>query len=95
MQPETTHPAVVSVPKPPKVAPKITPATTQTSQTQTLVPAHAFRFIENNKGIKFMEPLTPEKAAELAQVKKTVRSVVFRPNNRYERKPHVTNSRSR
>ena len=106
-QPET-QPLVV--PKPPKSVSKPKPATTaplpapivedstgaqtQTSQTQTLIPLNAFKFIE--KGNKrFLEPMTPEKAEELSIKKKTIQSETILNPDRFKRKPHVWYSRAR
>ena len=71
-----------------------TGAQTQTSQTQTLVPLNAFKFIE--KGNKrFLEPMTPETAEELSIKKKTIKSVTILNPDRFKRKPHVWYSRAR
>ena len=80
-------------PKPPKTVSKQL-AETQTSQTQTLVPLNAFKFIE--KGDKrYLEPLTPEQADELTMKKKTIESVVMLNPNRFQRKPYGVYSRHR
>ncbi len=76
----------IVLPKPPKRV-----SETQTSQTQTLLPLNAFKFIEKNNA-KFLEPLTPEKAEELAIKKKTVTSAVLLDPNRYKRRPYVVRS---
>ena len=69
-------------------------ATSQTSQTQTLVPLNAFKFIEKGEN-RFLEPITPEKADDLAMKKKTIESVIMLNPNRFRRKPHVVYSRHR
>ena len=92
------HPSVLQ--KPPKhvsrpsTSREVQGAQTQTSQTQTLVPLNAFKFIE--KGNKrFLEPMTPEKAEELAIKKKTIQSETILNPDRFKRKPHVWYSRAR
>jgi len=80
------------LPKPPKHISH--GATTQTSQTQTLIPLNAFKFIE--KGNKrFLEPMTQEKAEELAIKKKTIKTETILNPDRFKRKPHVWYSRAR
>ena len=80
-------------PKPPKSVSKQL-AETQTSQTQTLVPLNAFKFIEKGDK-KFLEPMTPEKAEELAIKKKTITSETILNPDRFKRKPHIWYSRAR
>ena len=79
--------------KPPKTISKQL-AETQTSQTQTLVPLNAFKFIEKGEK-RFLEPMTPEKAEELAIKKKTITSETILNPDRFKRKPHVWYSRAR
>ena len=86
------HSARASQPQP--LPEDSTGAQTQTSQTQTLVPLNAFKFIE--KGNKrFLEPMTPEKAEELSIKKKTITSETILNPNRFQRKPHIWYSRAR
>ena len=85
------HPLVQ--PKPPKSVSK--PSNdTQTSRTQTLVPLNAFKFIEKGEN-RFLEPITPEKADDLAMKKKTIKSETILSPDRFKRKPHVWYSRYR
>ena len=69
-------------------------AASQTSQTQTLVPLNAFKFIEKGEN-RFLEPITPEKADDLAMKKKTIKSETILSPDRFKRKPHVWYSRYR
>ena len=84
-------------PKPPKRVsrPPEEPISTQTqtSQTQTLVPLNAFKFIEKGEN-RFLEPMTPEKAEELAMKKKSIKSVTILNGNRFKRKPYIIYSRA-
>ena len=80
-------------PKPPKSVSKPSNET-QTSQTQTLVPLNAFKFIEKGEN-RFLEPITPEKADDLAMKKKTIKSETILNPDRFKRKPHVWYSRYR
>jgi len=84
------HPLVQ--PKPPKSVSKPSNET-QTSQTQTLVPLNAFKFIEKGEN-RFLEPMTPEKAEELAMKKKSIKSVTILNGNRFKRKPYIIYSRA-
>ena len=77
----TTAPAMASV-----------PMTTQTSQTQTLVPLNAFKFIEKNNQ-RYLEPINSQKAEDLERINKKVKSVLMLDPNRYKRKLHITRSR--
>ena len=77
----------IVLPKPPKHQ-------TQTSQTQTLVPISAFKYIEKGNN-KFLQPMTPERAEELNVKKKTVQNVVLLDPNRYKRKPHIRYSQTK
>ena len=71
----------IVMPKPPK--------SSSTSQTQTVVPYNAFKFVEKGKN-RYLETISPEKAEELEMKKKTV--VLLDPT-RYKRKPYVVKSR--
>ena len=77
----------IVMPKPPKHVSQ----SSSTAQTQTLVPHDAFKFKEKGS-IKYLQPISPEKAEELETKIKTVQSVVLLNPNRYKRKPYVVRS---
>jgi len=84
------------LPKPPKRVsrpPTEEPIGTQTSQTQTASPYGAFKFVDN-KDNKILQPISPEKAEELAIKKKIVKNVVMLSPDRFRRKPYVVHSSS-
>ena len=72
------------MPKPPK--------SSTTSQTQTIVPYNAFKFVEKGNN-RYLETISPEKAEELQMKKKMIQSAVLLDPNRYKRKPYVVKSR--
>ena len=90
-----THPpqssSAETQPKPPKYVSQ--GIATQTAHTQTLVPLNAFKFIEKGEN-RFLEPMTPEKAEELAMKKKSIKSVTILNGNRFKRKPYIIYSRA-
>ena len=77
----------IVMPKPPKHVSQ----SSSTAQTQTLVPHDAFKFKEKGS-IKYLQPISPEKAEELETKIKTVQSVVILDPNRYKRRPYVVKS---
>ena len=75
------------MPKPPKYVSQ----SSSTAQTQTTAPHDAFKMKEKGS-IKYLQPISPEKAEELETKIKTVQSVVLLNPNRYKRKPYVVRS---
>ena len=71
--------------------PKYVSQSSSTAQTQTTAPHDAFKMKEKGS-IKYLHPISPEKAEELETKIKTVQSVVLLNPNRYKRKPYVVRS---
>ena len=77
----------IVMPKPPKYVSQ----SSSTAQTQTTAPHDAFKMKEKGS-IKYLQPISPEKAEELETKIKTVQSVVILDPNRYKRRPYVVKS---